>query len=143
MNYIRQICEGLRYMHENNIVHLDIKPENVMFSSKRSNDIKLIDFGLATTLNPKESVKVTTGTAEFAAPEIVKQDCVGFYTDMWAVGVLSYVLLSGLSPFGGETDQETLKNVVAADWNFDAEGFRSVSDEAKDFIKRLLIREPG
>lgn len=63
-----------------------------MFTSRKSNDVKIIDFGLASKLNPKDVIKVTTGTAEFAAPEIVNQDPIGFYTDMWALGVLSYVL---------------------------------------------------
>ena len=63
-----------------------------MFTTKRSNEVKLIDFGLAAKLDPKQVVKVTTGTAEFAAPEIVETNPVGFYSDMWAVGVLSYVL---------------------------------------------------
>lgn len=69
------------------------QPENVMFTSAKSNDVKLIDFGLASKLDPKEMVKVTTGTAEFAAPEIVNSEPVGFYSDMWSIGVMSYVLL--------------------------------------------------
>lgn len=140
INYIRQVCDAVRYMHEKNIIHLDIKPENIMLTTSRSTDVKLIDFGLATKLNPNDEVKISTGTAEFAAPEIVERDAVGFYTDMWSVGVLAYVLLSGLSPFAGETDVETLKNVKACDWEFDEEAFRNVSDEAKDFIRRLLVK---
>lgn len=70
----------------------NLQPENVMCETKKSNNVKLIDFGLATKLNPDEIVKVTTATAEFAAPEIVDHEPVGFYTDMWAVGVLAYVL---------------------------------------------------
>lgn len=63
-----------------------------MCQTKNSNSIKVIDFGLATKLDPNECVKISTGTAEFAAPEIVEREPVGFYTDMWAVGVLAYVL---------------------------------------------------
>ncbi|XP_073843024.1 myosin light chain kinase, smooth muscle-like [Musca autumnalis] len=103
IHYMRQICEGVKYMHEKNIVHLDIKPENIMCQTRKSNNVKLIDFGLATRLDPNEKVKITTGTAEFAAPEIVNREPVGFYTDMWATGVLTYILLSGLSPFAGIT----------------------------------------
>ncbi|GBP00364.1 Twitchin [Eumeta japonica] len=139
-HYMRQICEGVRHMHEQNIIHLDLKPENVMCQTKTGTDVKIIDFGLATKLDPNEVVKISTGTAEFAAPEIVEREPVGFYTDMWAVGVLSYVLLSGLSPFAGNNDIETLKNVKACDWEFDEEAFQHVSDDAKDFIKRLLVK---
>ncbi|XP_018789320.1 PREDICTED: twitchin isoform X17 [Bactrocera latifrons] len=139
INYMRQICEGIRHMHEKNIIHLDIKPENIMCHTRSSTNVKLIDFGLATRLDPNEVVKITTGTAEFAAPEIVNREPVGFYTDMWATGVLAYVLLSGLSPFAGDNDIQTLKNVKACDWDFDADAFRKISDEAKDFIRKLLL----
>ena len=111
-----------------------------MCKTKISADVKLIDFGLATKIDPNEVVKVSTGTAEFAAPEIVERQPVGFYTDMWSVGVLAYVLLSGLSPFAGDNDIETLKNVKACDWDFDEEVFANVSNEAKDFIKLLLLK---
>uniref|UniRef100_A0A914UY70 Ig-like domain-containing protein n=1 Tax=Plectus sambesii TaxID=2011161 RepID=A0A914UY70_9BILA len=142
IEYMRQVCEGLQHMHENNYVHLDLKPENIMFTTKRSSELKLIDFGLASKLNPKDTVKVTTGTAEFAAPEVVEGHPVGYYTDMWSVGVLSYILLSGLSPFGGTNDDETLRNVKGCDWSFDDETFKNISDEGKDFIRKLLLMEP-
>ncbi|KAK0400071.1 hypothetical protein QR680_003339 [Steinernema hermaphroditum] len=143
IDYMRQVCNALRHMHEMNYVHLDLKPENIMFTTKKSNQLKLIDFGLTAKLDPRQSVKVTTGTAEFAAPEIASGKPVGFYTDMWSVGVLSYILLSGLSPFGGENDEETLKNVKACDWNMDDPAFGSISDNAKDFIRKLLQAEPN
>uniref|UniRef100_A0A1I8H545 TITIN protein n=1 Tax=Macrostomum lignano TaxID=282301 RepID=A0A1I8H545_9PLAT len=142
IKYMRQVCDGLKHMHEQGIVHLDIKPENLICETSKSTSIKVIDFGLATRLNPNETVKVTTATAEFAAPEIADNDGVGFYTDMWAVGVLAYVLLSGLSPFAGNDDYETLGNVKKCDWDFDRDAFASVSDEARDFIKSLLVRRP-
>nr|XP_029716085.1 twitchin isoform X7 [Aedes albopictus] len=140
IEYMKQICEAVKYMHEKNIIHLDIKPENVMCQTRNSNQVKLIDFGLATRLNPNEMVKISTGTAEFAAPEIVEREPVGFYTDMWAVGVLAYVLISGLSPFAGETDIDTLKNIKQGTWEFDEVAFKDVSEECKDFIRRLLIK---
>ncbi|XP_050099309.1 twitchin isoform X9 [Anopheles aquasalis] len=140
IEYMKQICEAVKYMHEKNIIHLDIKPENVMCQTRNTNQVKLIDFGLATKLNPNEMVKISTGTAEFAAPEIVEREPVGFYTDMWAVGVLAYVLVSGLSPFAGETDIDTLKNIKQGTWEFDEVAFRDVSEECKDFIRRLLIK---
>ena len=124
-----------------NVLSPDIKPENVMCTTSKSTSVKIIDFGLATKLDPNELVKISTGTAEFAAPEIVEREAVGFYTDMWAVGVLSYVLLSGLSPFAGSSDIDTLKNVKACDWSFDEEAFKNVSEEGKDFIRKLLVKK--
>ncbi|KAK6110371.1 Fibronectin type III domain family protein [Brugia pahangi] len=142
VGYIRQICEALCHMHEMSYVHLDLKPENIMFITKKSDQLKLIDFGLAAKLDPRDTVKVTTGTAEFAAPEVVANEPVGYYTDMWSVGVLAYILLSGLSPFGGETDDETLRNVKKCDWNMDDPSFASISQDAKDFIKKILMLDP-
>lgn len=63
-----------------------------MCTTSNSRDVKLIDFGLSAKLDPEQIVKVSTATAEFASPEIAEHEPVGFYTDMWAVGVLSYVL---------------------------------------------------
>ena len=71
---------------------INLQPENLMFTNMKGSDLKLIDFGLSTRLDPDQSVKVSTATADFAAPEIAEHDQVGFYTDMWAVGVLAYIL---------------------------------------------------
>ncbi|CAF0817484.1 unnamed protein product, partial [Didymodactylos carnosus] len=138
--YMRQLCQGLEHMHENNIVHLDLKPENIMCETKTSTNIKICDFGLATKLAPNEVVKVSVATVEFAAPEIVDHDAVGFYTDMWAAGVLSYVILSGLSPFSGANDNETIENIRKCDIQFPNEAFSDISDNGKDFIKKLLLK---
>ncbi|KAM7537943.1 hypothetical protein Aperf_G00000079361 [Anoplocephala perfoliata] len=142
IKYIRQLLEGLQHMHENHIVHLDIKPENIMCENSRSTDIKLVDFGLSTKLNPQDEVRVSTATPEFAAPEIADHNPVGFYTDMWSVGVLAYILLSGVSPFAGADTMETLRNVSRASYDFNDDSFRDVSDNAKDFISKLLIKAP-
>lgn len=64
VEYMRQVCSALKHMHETNFVHLDLKPENIMFTTRKSDQLKLIDFGLAAKLDPKQPVKVTTG--EFA-----------------------------------------------------------------------------
>ena len=104
-----------------------------MCQTSKSTNIKIIDFGLATKLDPNELVKISTGTAEFAAPEIVEREPVGFYTDMWSIGVLAYVLLSGLSPFAGATDIDTLKNVKACNWQFDEENWHKSHFQNKQF----------
>ena len=70
----------------------DFQPENIICETSKSTNVKIIDFGLATKLDPNIPVKVSTATAEFAAPEIANRQAVGFYTDMWACGVLAYVL---------------------------------------------------
>lgn len=139
--FMRQICEGVEYMHNQRIVHLDMKPENILCASRSSNRIKLIDFGLARELSDDEPLRVMFGTPDFAAPEVLAYDTVSLATDMWSVGVICYVLLSGLSPFMGDNDMETMANVTRATYDFDDAAFDPISDLAKDFISKLLIRE--
>ncbi|XP_050520001.1 uncharacterized protein LOC126893644 isoform X2 [Daktulosphaira vitifoliae] len=139
--FMRQICEGVQFIHSKNILHLDLKPENILCLTKTGNRIKIIDFGLARKFNPQHKLQVLFGTPEFVAPEVVNFDAIGFGTDMWSVGVICYVLLSGLSPFMGETDVETMANVTIAQYDFDDEAFDSISNDAKDFIKKLLLKD--
>lgn len=140
--FLRQICAGVAYMHSKNVVHLDLKPENILCQSQSSHKIKLIDFGLAQIYNPDSSLKVLFGTPEFVSPEVVNYEPVSPATDMWSVGVICYVLLSGLSPFMGDTDAETFNNVVRAEFDFDDEVFDKISQVAKDFICQLLLKNP-
>uniref|UniRef100_A0A158PAH3 Protein kinase domain-containing protein n=1 Tax=Angiostrongylus cantonensis TaxID=6313 RepID=A0A158PAH3_ANGCA len=140
-NYIHQILRGIEHMHSNQFVHLDLKPENILLKSEDSTDVKIVDFGLARRLDPTKTVRLLFGTPEFCAPEVVNREPVGLSTDMWTVGVITYMLLSGLSPFIGDSDEETLANVSAADWNFEDASWNDVSDTAKDFICRLMAKD--
>ncbi|XP_067607950.1 myosin light chain kinase family member 4 isoform X4 [Pseudorca crassidens] len=139
--FIRQICEGVRHMHQMYILHLDLKPENILCVNRDTKQIKIIDFGLARRYRPREKLKVNFGTPEFLAPEVVNYDFVSFSTDMWSVGVITYMLLSGLSPFLGDNDAETLNNILACRWDLEDEEFQDISEEARGFISKLLIKE--
>ncbi|KAM9349517.1 uncharacterized protein mylk4a isoform 2-T2 [Symphorus nematophorus] len=141
--FIRQICEGLQHMHKMYILHLDLKPENILCVSRVTNKIKIIDFGLARIYKPREKLRVNFGTPEFLAPEVINYDFVSFNTDMWSLGVITYMLLSGLCPFLGDDDNETLNNILACKWNFEEQEFVDTSEEAKDFISRMLIVNKG
>lgn len=101
-----------------------------------------IDLGLSHRLVPGSEHRALFGTPEFVAPEIVNYEPLSLGTDLWAVGVLTYILLSGASPFLGEDKQETYANVAACQYQFDNEYFSNVSEIAKDFIRSLLIKEP-
>ncbi|XP_047115600.1 myosin light chain kinase, smooth muscle-like [Schistocerca piceifrons] len=138
--FMRQICEGVQYMHQNSVAHLDLKPENIMCRTRTSHQIKLIDFGLARILTPGKPERVLFGTPEFIPPEIINYEPIGFESDMWSVGVICYVLLSGLSPFMGDNDIETFANITRADYDFDDEAFDAISQDAKDFISELLVK---
>ncbi|XP_045298585.1 myosin light chain kinase 3 isoform X2 [Leopardus geoffroyi] len=139
--FTKQICEGVHYLHQHYILHLDLKPENILCVNQTGHQIKIIDFGLARRYKPREKLKVNFGTPEFLAPEVVNYEFVSFPTDMWSVGVITYMLLSGLSPFLGETDAETMNFIVNCSWEFDADTFEGLSEEAKDFVSRLLVKE--
>ncbi|KAM8770634.1 myosin light chain kinase, smooth muscle isoform 2-T2 [Rhynchonycteris naso] len=141
IQYMKQISEGVEYIHKQGIVHLDLKPENIMCVNKTGTRIKLIDFGLARRLENAGSLKVLFGTPEFVAPEVINYEPISYATDMWSIGVICYILVSGLSPFMGDNDNETLANVTSATWDFDDEAFDEISDDAKDFISNLLKKD--
>lgn len=138
--FMRQIIRGVEYLHNRNVVHLDLKPENVVCVNKHCSNIKIIDFGTARALKPGE--KVMCGTPEFVAPEIVSFDNISPGTDMWSVGVICYILLSGFSPFLGESDSETFSNIAKVVYDFDEPEFDIISTNAKDFITSLLMKNP-
>lgn len=92
VHFMRQIIDGVRFMHEKNILHLDLKPENILCVTRNSNEIKIIDFGLARKFDPKKNFRVMFGTPEFVAPEVVNYDQISYPTDMWSVGVICYIL---------------------------------------------------
>lgn len=100
--------------------------------------IKIIDFGLAQRLCASSPTRVLFGTPEFIAPEIINYEPISVQSDMWSIGVICYVLLSGLSPFMGDNDVDTFSNITRAEYDFDDEAFDLVSDEAKEFIAGLL-----
>ena len=121
---------------------LDIKPEDILFATTDSDRIRLVDLGLAHKLRPKENYISEYGSPEFVSPEIVNKTPVTTASDMWSLGTVAYLLLSGRSPFLGETDRDTLLNVQSGRFNFD-HYFAGISNEGKDFISKLLKVNPG
>jgi len=140
--FMRQICRGVQYLHNHNIVHLDLKPENVVCTERENATVKIIDFGTAMELEPGEQIKSLVGTPEFVAPEVVSYDFISTGTDMWSLGVICYILLSGYSPFMGDNDTETYNNISNVQFDFDLEEFDSISENAQDFISCLLKKSP-
>ena len=139
--YMNQLLDGLAYMHGKSILHLDLKPENMMLVRPGSKRIKIIDYGLARKYDPNTKLQVMQGTPEFAAPEVVSFEAITPATDVWAVGVITYVVLSGLSPFLGDDDGETMSNISKMAWEFDDPVFDEMTSEAKDFISKILIKD--
>ncbi|KAL3313163.1 putative myosin light chain kinase 3, partial [Cichlidogyrus casuarinus] len=139
--FMREILQGVEYIHSQKVLHLDLKPENILCLSRTGYKIKIIDFGLA-QLYDRHDLRVLFGTPEFVAPEIIAYDPVSPSSDMWSVGVICYVLLSGLSPFMDNTEAETLNNIMRVTYSFNYIEFNSISSDAKDLIKRLLVKDP-
>uniref|UniRef100_K7F6K4 Myosin light chain kinase 2 n=1 Tax=Pelodiscus sinensis TaxID=13735 RepID=K7F6K4_PELSI len=93
MVFVRQICDGITFMHQMRVLHLDLKPENILCVASTGHMVKIIDFGLARRYNPREKLKVNFGTPEFLSPEVVNYDQVSYSTDMWSLGVITYMLV--------------------------------------------------
>ncbi|XP_032938884.1 death-associated protein kinase 2-like isoform X3 [Catharus ustulatus] len=144
IEFLGQILSGVEYLHARLIAHFDLKPENIMLQEKDvpKPRIKIIDFGLAQQLEDGITFKSLCGTPQYIAPEVINYEPLSLATDMWSIGVITYILLSGLSPFQGETDAETLSNVVAGAYEFEERCFSQTSEMAKDFIRQLLVKEP-
>jgi len=141
--FMLQLLEAISYVHERNIAHLDIKPQNIVLMSEFPNcEIKLCDLEVSRVIQENEEIREIIGTPDYVAPEILAYEPISLAADIWSLGVLAYVLLTGFSPFGGDTDQETLRNITTANLDFPGELFEGVSDEAKDFIADCLLRNP-
>ncbi|XP_030637588.1 striated muscle preferentially expressed protein kinase [Chanos chanos] len=138
---IRQLLEGICYLHQNDIVHLDIKPENILMADRRSDQIRICDFGNALKLTQNEDQYCRYGTPEFIAPEIVNQTPVSKATDIWPVGVITYLCLTGVSPFAGENDRGTLLNIRNYNVAFEESMFADLCREAKGFVIKLLVAD--
>ncbi|XP_054914995.1 striated muscle preferentially expressed protein kinase-like isoform X2 [Poeciliopsis prolifica] len=136
---VQQILEGLRYLHQNNIAHLDVKPENILMASPGSDLIRICDFGNAIKLDTSEDYYCKYGTPEYVAPEIINQTPVSIATDIWPVGVITYLCLTGVSPFAGENDRDTALNIRNYNVAFEEGMFSELCKEAKGFVIKLLV----
>ena len=134
---MKKLLRAVNHCHASGVVHRDIKPENIMIG--RDGEIKLIDFGLSRRVNDKHSTMSTiAGTPFYMAPEVLD----GEYDsscDIWSLGVLLYVLVSGYLPFQGENKQQVFKKIQKGEFDFHYKEFKKVSDECKSLIQRMLI----
>ncbi|XP_035984095.1 striated muscle preferentially expressed protein kinase isoform X4 [Fundulus heteroclitus] len=138
-SFVQQILEGLRYLHERSIAHLDIKPENILMASAGSDHIRICDFGNSIKLETSEEYYCKYGTPEYVAPEIVNQTPISTATDIWPVGVITYLCLTGVSPFAGENDRATALNIRNYNVAFEEGMFSDLCKEAKGFVIKLLV----
>ncbi|CAH2103000.1 unnamed protein product [Euphydryas editha] len=138
--YVRQLLRGLKHMHDNSVAHLGLTIGELLLSHAGSDLLKICDFGLSRRIQMNKYASLDYGMPEFVSPEVANGEGVSFASDMWSVGIITYILLSGHSPFRGANDRETLTNIRGGSWSWhDEEWWSRFSSECKDFIQRLLV----
>ncbi|KAJ3809681.1 CAMK/CAMK1 protein kinase [Lentinula lateritia] len=141
---IRSILSGVAYLHEHDIVHRDLKPENILYrTSAEDSNIVIADFGIAKHLDtPEEQLHSLAGSIGYVAPEVLLNEGHGKQVDLWSIGIITYVLLCGYSPFRSDEVKVLIRETTEARIEFHDKYWKNVSSEAKTFIKRLLNPDP-
>ena len=140
---IHQMATAVYYMHSFGVVHRDLKPENVlMTSTDEDSDIRILDFGLSKILGPYEKCDEPYGTLTYCAPEIIIDEPYAKPVDLWSLGVMTYLMVSGKLPFNSEDENEIARQVVYDEPNYTRNPvWKTISPECLDFIKRLLEKD--
>ena len=126
------------------LVCRDLKPENLLYASREDDaTLKLADFGLAEMLKPEESLHQACGTPQYVAPEMLDRKPYGKEVDMWSIGVILYILLSGMIPFDSNCNKDLYNKIKKGEYSLDIEPWENVSDSAKDLVRKLLIVNPA
>jgi len=141
---IRQVLDAVNYLHHNNVVHRDLKPENLLYLTPDPNSqLVLADFGIAKMLDSKNEVLTTmAGSFGYAAPEVMLKKGHGKPVDMWSMGVITYTLLCGYSPFRSENLADLIEECKNGRLIFHERYWKDVSKDAKEFITLLLQPNP-
>ncbi|XP_019732467.1 peripheral plasma membrane protein CASK isoform X3 [Hippocampus comes] len=143
-HYMRQILEALRYCHDNNVIHRDVKPHCVLLASKENSaPVKLGGFGVAIQLGESGLVAGgRVGTPHFMAPEVVKREPYGKPVDVWGCGVILFILLSGCLPFYG-TKERLFEAICKGKYKMNPRQWSQISESAKDLVRRMLMLDPA
>uniref|UniRef100_A0A8C5C1G4 Calcium/calmodulin dependent serine protein kinase n=1 Tax=Gadus morhua TaxID=8049 RepID=A0A8C5C1G4_GADMO len=143
-HYMRQILEALRYCHDNNVIHRDVKPHCVLLASKENSaPVKLGGFGVAIQLGESGLVAGgRVGTPHFMAPEVVKREPYGKPVDVWGCGVILFILLSGCLPFYG-TKERLFEAICRGKYKMNPRQWGHISESAKDLVRRMLMLDPA
>jgi calcium/calmodulin-dependent protein kinase I len=147
-NIVAQMINGVDYLHDKGIAHRDLKPENLLCSGESDPSYKpfrvvIADFGLSKIFDSGEALETSCGTPDYVAPEVITAE--GSYdksVDMWSCGVITYVLLCGFSPFLSSTQTGLFEKIIKCEYDFPDPEWTNISEEAKDFIRHLLVKDP-
>ncbi|ETK78965.1 CAMK/CAMK1 protein kinase, partial [Phytophthora nicotianae] len=150
VRHVRDMASAVQYLHECGIVHRDLKPENILLSTADEHDavVKVADFGLA-KIFAGTNLKTKCGTWGYSAPEMISGSGSAFgyddKVDSWSLGTILYILLCGYHPFdpeGERSDNEMIASIKACSFEFDDDGWATISDDAKDLVRHLLVLDP-
>ncbi|KAK8791025.1 hypothetical protein WA158_005656 [Blastocystis sp. Blastoise] len=140
---VRSLVYTIAYCHDRGIVHRDLKPENILLVSKHDDlSIKIADFGFARESRATNSLTTSCGTPGYLAPEILRGLAYGTPVDMWSIGVITYILLCGYPPFPTDNDATLYRRTMRGEYSFSTTEWENVSQDAKDFVKALLVVDP-
>ncbi|KAL3981358.1 hypothetical protein ACER0C_017431 [Sarotherodon galilaeus] len=142
---IQQILEAVLHCHQMGVVHRDLKPENLLLASKlKGAAVKLADFGLAIEVQGDQQAWFGfAGTPGYLSPEVLRKDPYGKPVDMWACGVILYILLVGYPPFWDEDQHRLYQQIKAGAYDFPSPEWDTVTPEAKDLINKMLTINPA
>ena len=141
--YMLDIVSAIMHCHNQDIVHRDLKPENLLFENDSSNaKLKLIDFGTSRFLKEKKTLKKAIGTCYYIAPEVLSSSY-DKKVDVWSLGIILYLMLSGEVPFNGRTDPEIHTKIKNSPISFTRTCWKSISEEAKFLIRNMLKKDPN
>ncbi|KAF7057633.1 hypothetical protein CFC21_064850 [Triticum aestivum] len=139
---IRTIVGVVEGCHSLGVMHRDLKPENFLFASTAEDaPLKATDFGLSVFYKPGDKFADVVGSPYYVAPEVLLK-CYGPEADVWSAGVILYILLCGVPPFWAESETGIFKQVLRGKLDLETEPWPSISDSAKDLVRKMLIRDP-
>ncbi|KAF3670760.1 Calcium-dependent protein kinase 2 [Capsicum annuum] len=138
----RTIVGVVEACHSLGVMHRDLKPENFLFVNDEENSpLKTIDFGLSMFFKPGQIFDDVVGSPYYVAPEVLRKRY-GPEADIWSAGVIIYILLSGVPPFWGESEEEIFDEVLHGDIDFELNPWPKISQGAKDLVRRMLVKDP-
>ncbi|KAJ1392758.1 Serine/threonine-protein kinase, active site [Sesbania bispinosa] len=138
----RTIVSVIESCHSLGVMHRDLKPENFLFvDGHEDSTLKAIDFGMSVFFKPGDIFSDVVGSPYYIAPEVLRKRY-GPEADVWSAGVIIYILLSGMPPFWGESEQEIFEEVLYGDLDFSSDPWPNISGSAKDLVRKMLVRDP-
>jgi len=142
VDVMRKLVRTLGFLHSQGIVHRDLKPENILCKKGSDTDIKITDFGLSNVMSTSNVLRSKCGTPVYMAPEMLQNRPYNESVDIWAAGILLYIILSGTLPFYADNPDDFLELVLNSKFSFPESEWAAISEPAKDLIRKILVPDP-